>query len=73
MSANKNDIASMKYIRNTAGNATLTQFQEDFEPIGDRLWTSLTSKDFATINEAGKVVLTRAGDKVLNLALQYGG
>lgn len=73
MSANKNDIASMKYIRNTAGNATLAHFKDDFEPIGDRLWTSLTSKDFSTISPTGKVVLTEAGDKALNLALSYGG
>lgn len=73
MSANKNDFQSMKYIRNTAGNATLAQFKEDWEPIGDALWTSLTSKDLATISPTGKVVLTEAGDKTLNLALQYGG
>lgn len=35
---------ALRYVRNTNGGATLADFIEDHEPIGDQLWRDLRHK-----------------------------
>ncbi len=51
---------AIRYIRNTNGNATLEDFKDDHDSIGDILWRDLERLGLATI-ENGKVVLTEKG------------
>lgn len=62
---NQSILKSLIYIRNTAGNATLSHFVEDHEPVGPWLWRDVTAAGFAEVNAQGKVALTPAGTELL--------
>ncbi len=57
----------LQYIENTAGNATVAQFDDDWEPIGPMVRRDIIPM-LAEINEGGFLVLTERG----HLALQRG-
>lgn len=61
--ASRSDL--LKYIENTAGNATLQNFIEDWEPVGNLGWDDLSKAELVTL-EGNKVVLTDKGREYLN-------
>jgi hypothetical protein len=52
---------ALTYVANTNGGATLARFNEDHEPIGPRLWKSLSDSGLVTLDDIGCVWLTHAG------------
>jgi hypothetical protein len=54
-------LKALQYIQNTNGNATLANFLEDHEPIGQEIWERLLDQRLVHINGAGKVGLTHGG------------
>jgi len=56
-------IDLLRYVKNTAGNATLQDFIIDWEPIGGLAWDDLSKKGYVTLNEEGKIALTEEGQK----------
>jgi hypothetical protein len=59
------DLKALAYIRNTGGNATRAQFDEDQSPIGPRLWANLDRSGLVTVDARGKVQLTQEGKQIL--------
>lgn len=62
---------ALEYVRNTNGGAGLTNFLEDWEPIGDRLWVLLTEaqpEPLVRLNEDRRAVLTPEGKAALEAA-----
>ena len=51
---------AIQYIKHTGGNATLANFIDDHEPIGERLWADLVREGLAE-NYHGKLRLTPKG------------
>lgn len=47
---------AIQYIKNTGGNATLADFVEDHEPVGQKLWEDLVQKGMVEIVN-GKVAV----------------
>jgi len=58
-------MQALEYVKNTAGNATVKHFEEDFEPIGGLMWSDLVESNLAFEGEDGYVRLTDAGRKML--------
>lgn len=54
-------LKALQYIQNTGGNATLANFLEDHEPIGQQIWDALLDQRLVHIDGAGKVGLTHGG------------
>ena len=54
---------AVQYIHNTGGNATLANFFEDHEPIGEMLWKDLVREGLAEIHH-DKLRLTSKGDEL---------
>lgn len=52
------------YVKNTAGNATIPYFYEDFEPVGERVWGELADQGLVKTAK-GKIVLTEKGESML--------
>ncbi|MBE7420635.1 MAG: terminase large subunit [Ideonella sp.] len=63
--ANRFDHQALQYIVNTAGQAGVAEFEDDFAPIGTRLWEHLAAAGLVTVDERGAVCLTAAGVAVL--------
>jgi hypothetical protein len=61
---NEYDIRCLQYVRNTGGNATVAIFDENWEPIGPMVRQRLVP-EFMVENGDGKLVLTDAGEAVL--------
>lgn len=55
----------LRYVENTAGNATLQNFIEDWEPIGNLCWEDLSKAGLVCLID-GKIKLTFAGEEVLH-------
>ena len=55
----------LSYVRNTAGNATLANFIEDWEPVGHMAWDQLQLLELVCL-VGGRVHLTPQGDLKLN-------
>ncbi len=54
----------LKYIKNTDGHATLENFIEDWEPIGQTVWNDLIR--FKSVEIIGnKIYLTKKGEEQL--------
>lgn len=55
----------LKYVENTAGNATLQNFIEDWEPVGNLGWEDLSNAGLVCLID-GRIKLTFAGQEVLH-------
>lgn len=66
-------LRALEYVRNTGGAALLAQFNEDNEPIGDRLWAELSAAGLVALNADGCIALTAAGRQTLDAATQDSG
>jgi hypothetical protein len=55
---------TLEYVRNTSGNATKEMFFEDYEPIGEILWSDAQRLGYV-IEKEGKILLTATGTTVL--------
>lgn len=62
---NRFDHQALQYVVNTAGQAGIAEFEDDFAPIGARLWERLSAAGLVTVDERGAVCLTAAGVAVL--------
>lgn len=51
----------LRYVQNTNGGATVTNFREDWEPIGTHAWATLASAGFVREDEHGRIWLTLIG------------
>lgn len=54
-------IKALEYVKNTGGGATKENFIDDWEPIGETLWTGLFTDGLVRINADGKIYLTALG------------
>jgi ribosomal protein S19E (S16A) len=52
------------YVKNTAGNATIPDFYEDYKPVGESVWQELADEGLVKTVK-GKIVLTEKGESVL--------
>lgn len=57
-------LQALQYIRNTAGNATVANFVEDWEPVGGIEWDLLT-RQYLAQEKDGKIYLTDRGEQRL--------
>lgn len=65
MSKIRSDLVQyLQYVQNTGGNATISGFDDDWEPIGPSLRRELMP-EFMVENVAGKIELTEAGKAAL--------
>lgn len=64
MSIRKDLIQYLQYVQNTGGNATVAQFDDDWEPIGPMLRGELMPT-YITEMPDGKLALTEAGKAAL--------
>ncbi|WP_433588238.1 hypothetical protein [Pseudomonas koreensis] len=53
---------AIRYVRNTNGGATLANFIEDHEPIGQNLWDELMEAGWVCVDEQGKVQISKTQD-----------
>lgn len=60
-------ISALRYVQNTGLGATPVNFMEDHNPVGAQLWREITNKGYAEVDINGKIYLTNAGRKVLDL------
>lgn len=58
-------IEALRYVKNTGGNATYNHFIDDHEPIGQRLWQDLKYDNVVSIDDQGKIFVTKTGEKFL--------
>lgn len=56
---------ALQYVKNTGGGATVANFMEDHEPIGDALWSDLTDHGFVKIADE-RIYLTDSGIQQLS-------
>lgn len=61
-------LKALQYIQNTAGNATLSNFHEDHEPVGPAIWGELRTQGLAYIDSIGTIRLTHDGQAALKSA-----
>jgi hypothetical protein len=54
---------AIQYVSNAGGNATIATFDDDHEPVGEKLRRELMPRYF--VEESGKLVLTDEGRKEL--------
>ncbi len=54
----------LQYVQNTGGNATVAQFDDDWDPIGPMVRRDIMP-DLVTTDDAGFLVLTDQGRAVL--------
>ena len=60
---------AIRYVHNTNGGATLANFIEDHEPIGQQLWDELLAERLVRIDEKGKVQMSKTQD-ALEIAIE---
>lgn len=51
------DWQALDYVRNTNGGATVADFVEDFEPVGQWLWDRLESRGLVVVDALGRIRL----------------
>lgn len=57
-------VKYLEYVQNTGGNATVADFDEDWEPIGPTLRGELMPQ-FMFVGSGGKLALTEHGRAAL--------
>lgn len=55
----------LQYVKNTAGGATVENFEEDWAPIGHIAWMELRSAELVFSNSFNRIQLTPAGEAKL--------
>ena len=53
---------AVRYVHNTNGGATLANFIEDHEPVGQQLWNELMNERLVRIDEQGKIQISKTQD-----------
>lgn len=51
----------LHYVGNTGGGASVADFVEDFEPIGETVWREMIAADLVMVDGAGRIYLTASG------------
>ncbi|SEI17067.1 hypothetical protein [Pseudomonas asplenii] len=54
--------SALRYVRNANGGATLANFLEDHEPIGQKLWDGLVAGNWVRIGPDGKIQISPSQD-----------
>ncbi len=60
------ELEGLQYVRNTGGGATRANLEEDFEPIGHRIWKMLLDQGWVWVDFNGRIFLTPSGNAVLD-------
>jgi len=63
-SLNSAELMALRYIRET--QPTEAEVTTKHHVISPKLWTSLLERGWAVVDEAGKVVLTDAGNSIVD-------
>lgn len=62
---------ALEYVRNSGGGATVSNFFEDHEPIGDMLWQEIRrDHSLVTQDRDGRLLLTEAGRAALDAPME---
>lgn len=56
---------ALQYVKNTNGGASIANFCEDLEPVGEMIWDQLLAAGLVDVDSNARIHLTVAGEAEL--------